>query len=418
MEIKQIEIGKIKPYERNAKKHDSKQIKNVAESIKQFGFVQPIVIDKDYNIIIGHCRFEAAKRLKYSEVPCLYAENLSQDQVDKLRLLDNKLNESDWDMDLLAEDIPGLDFSGFDIDWDLEENDDKEIVEDDIPDLPEEPVSKLGDVYQLGNHRVMCGDSTKIADVKTLLGDVEFADLVVTDPPYNMGYQGAGNTPKEKRKNNKILNDKMSDEDFHKFLRSVYDCYNEAMGDGASIYVFYKELGTGVFMQTMKEAGITFKQELIWVKDHLVLGGSKYQSIYEPCLMGCKGKSIKVWHGGRKQKSVIESIDFMGEDELRQTIKDILAEDDPDVIREKKTLKNDLHPTMKPVRLIAKFIKNSSDKGQNVLDLFGGSGTTLMAAEQTDKNAFLMELDPKYVDVIVKRWEDFTGNKAILLERK
>lgn len=418
MEIKQIEIGKIKPYERNAKKHDSKQIKNVAESIKQFGFVQPIVIDKDYNIIIGHCRFEAAKRLKYSEVPCLYAENLSQDQVDKLRLLDNKLNESDWDMDLLAEDVPGLDFSGFDIDWGLEEEDDKEIVEDDIPDLPEEPVSKLGDVYQLGNHRVMCGDSTKIADVKTLLGDVEFADLVVTDPPYNMGYQGAGNTPKEKRKNNKILNDKMSDEDFHKFLRSVYDCYNEAMGDGASIYVFYKELGTGVFMQAMKEAGITFKQELIWVKDHLVLGGSKYQSIYEPCLMGCKGKSIKVWHGGRKQKSVIESIDFMGEDELRQTIKDILAEDDPDVIREKKTLKNDLHPTMKPVRLIAKFIKNSSDKGQNVLDLFGGSGTTLMAAEQTDRNAFLMELDPKYVDVIVKRWEDFTGEKAILLERK
>ena len=377
MEIKQIEIGKIKPYERNAKKHDSKQIKNVAESIKQFGFVQPIVIDKNYNIIIGHCRFEAAKRLKYSEVPCLYAENLSQDQVDKLRLLDNKLNESDWDMDLLAEDIPGLDFSGFDIDWGLEEEDDKEIVEDDIPDLPEEPVSKLGDVYQLGNHRVMCGDSTKIADVRTLLGDVEFADLVVTDPPYNMGYQGAGNTPKEKRKNNKILNDKMSDEDFHKFLRSVYDCYNKAMGDGASIYVFYKELGTGVFMQAMKEAGITFKQELIWVKDHLVLGGSKYQSIYEPCLMGCKGKSIKVWHGGRKQKSVIESIDFMGEDELRQTIKDILAEDDSDVIREKKTLKNDLHPTMKPVRLIAKFIKNSSDKGQNVLDLFGCSGYSL-----------------------------------------
>lgn len=179
--------------------------------------------------------------------------------------------------------------------------------------------------------------------------------------------------------------------------------------------MFYKELGEGVFITAMRDGGLTYKQELIWVKNQIVLGGSKYQSMYEPFLMGCKGKSIKVWNGARKQRSVIEDVDFMGEDELRSAIKQIMSELDTDIIRENKQVVNDLHPTMKPVRLIAKLIQNSSNLDDVVCDLFGGSGTTMIAAEQTGRSAYLMELDPRFVDVIVDRWEKFTGEKAVLL---
>ena len=290
-------------------------------------------------------------------------------------------------------------------------------MEDTPPEPPEEPKAKYGQIYQIGRHRVMCGDSTKLEDVNKLLAGAK-ADLVVTDPPYNMAYSGSGNAngrSKAERDSLRIMNDNMPEEEFYKFLLAAYNCYVHAMKEGASIYVFYKEMGHGTFMRAMKESGLTYKQELIWVKDHLVLGGSKYQSIYEPCLMGCKGKSIKIWHGGRKQRSVIETIDFMTENELRGVIKDMWESLETDIIRENKQRVNDLHPTMKPVRLIAKFVTNSSDKGMNVLDLFGGSGTTMIAAEQTDRNAYIMELDPKFVDVIVQRWENFTGEKAVLL---
>jgi len=413
MEIINIDIDEIKPYARNAKKHPEKQIKNVMESIKQFGFAQPLVVDSNNVLIIGHCRLMAAKRLNISEVPCVRMDSLTEEQVDKLRLLDNKLNESEWDFDLLSEDLPCLDFSDFDIDWDLPTDTSvDEIIEDTPPDPPEEPTSTYGQIYQLGRHRLMCGDSTKLEDVKALL-DGKKAECVITDPPYNMAYEGAGNT--KDRASKRIMNDKMSNDDFRQFLHSVYSCYYDVMKDGASIYVFYKELGEGVFIKTMGDAGLTFKQELIWVKDHLVLGGSKYQSMYEPCLMGCKGKSIKIWNGRRNQRSVIESIDLMSEDELRDALRQVLSDEEPDILREKKQIVNDLHPTMKPVKLIAKLMRNSSDEDMCVLDLFGGSGTTLIAAEQTNRNAYIMELDPRFVDVIIQRYENFTGEKAVLL---
>ena len=413
MKIEDVEIKDLVPYSKNAKKHDEKQIKNVVESIKQFGFAQPLVVDKNNVLIIGHCRLIAAKRLKLKTVPVLRMEDLNEDQVKKLRLLDNKLNESAWDFDMLSDELDDLDFTDFDLDWELpEEEEELTIVEDTPPEVPEEAKAKYGQIYQIGRHRVMCGDSTKTEDVDLLLDGAKI-DLVVTDPPYNMAYEGAGNTKDRKAK--RIMNDSMPEEEFFKFLLAAYKSYVYAMKDGASIYVFYKEMGHGTFMRAMKESGLTFKQELIWVKDHLVLGGSKYQSIYEPCLMGCKGKSIKIWHGGRKQRSVIETIDFMSEDELRGVIKDMWDSLETDIIRENKQRVNDLHPTMKPVRLIAKFITNSSDKGQNVLDLFGSSGTTMIAAEQTDRNSYIMELDPRFVDVIVQRWENFTGEKAVLI---
>ncbi|MCQ2478981.1 MAG: site-specific DNA-methyltransferase, partial [Clostridia bacterium] len=279
----------------------------------------------------------------------------------------------------------------------------------------DEPLSKRGDIYVLGAHRLMCGDSTSSDDLKKLL-DGNLVELVVTDPPYNMAYEGAGRTPKEKREKNKILNDNMPDDDFETFLTDVYATMHEGMKDGASCYVFYKELGNGVFITTMAAGGLTFKQELIWVKNQIVLGGSKYQNMYEPCLFGCKGKTVASWYGKRKQKSVIEDVDLMNEFELRDAIKELLEEQTPDIIRENKTLKNDLHPTMKPIKLLAKFIKNSSRESDSILDLFGGSGSTLIACEQLKRACYMLELDPKYCDVIVKRWESLTGNKAQLIQ--
>ena len=237
-------------------------------------------------------------------------------------------------------------------------------------------------------------------------------DLVVTDPPYNMNYKGAGNAKKESR-NRKIINDHMSDGKFDKFLDGVYECMNEVMKEGASLYVFYKELGKGAFINALSRSKLNFKQELIWVKNQLVLGGSNYQNIYEPFLYGCKEK-VGTWNGGRKQRNVIESIDLMNEEELRESIRDLLDCEDTDIIRERKQLKNDLHPTMKPIKLLAKLIVNSSIKNEKVLDVFGGSGSTLIACEQLDRICYMMELDPHYCDVIINRWETLTGKKAEL----
>lgn len=408
-------VKDVKPYANNPR-NNKDAVDKVAASLKEFGFRQPIVVDKDMVVIAGHTRLQAAKKLKLKEVPVLIADDLTEEQVRAYRLADNKTAEfAQWDFDKLSEELDGIeDIDMEDFGFDLSEfEEEPEVAEDDFDDtLPEEPVSKPGDIYQLGRHRLMCGDSTALGDVEKLLDGAE-VDLVVTDPPYNMAYEGAGNT--KDRESKRIMNDKMSPEDFRIFLTDIYTNYYAVMKDGASIYVFYKELGEGVFITAMSAGGLTYKQELIWVKDHLVLGGSKYQSQYEPFLMGCKGKKIAVWNGARNQRSVMEAIDLMSEDELRDALKNLLSEQDSDIIREKKQLVNDLHPTMKPVRLIAKLIQNSSNKNDVVLDLFGGSGTTMIAAEQTNRSAYLMELDPRFVDVIVRRYEQFTGRKAELI---
>ena len=411
MNIVNMKIKDIIPYEKNAKKHDKTQIANVAESIKQFGFAQPLVVDKDNVLIIGHCRLLAAKQLKLREVPVVRMDDLTEEQVKQLRLLDNKLNESAWDYELLADEIGELDFEGFDLDWGLPEEV-PEIIEDTPPepDYENEPISKYGDIYILGNHRVMCGDSTKLEDLKILLNG-HTADLLLTDPPYNMNFQGAGNA--KNREGKKILNDNLPDSEFEKFLINVFKAAAEYMKEGCSFYVFYKEMGRGSFLTSILQSGLLFKQELIWVKNQLVLGGSNYQSMYEPCLYGCKGKRVKKWHGGRKQTSVIESIDLMNEEELKKAIRELTEMEETDIIRENKPIKNDLHPTMKPIKLLARFICNSSDKDDAVLDIFGGSGSTMIACEQLGRVSYSMELDPRFVDVIVKRWENFTGKKAV-----
>lgn len=413
-----MNINDLIPYENNPRINDQ-AVDAVASSIKEFGFKVPIIIDKNNVIVAGHTRLKAAKKLGLDDVPVIVADDLTDEQIRAFRLADNKVGElAEWDFSKLEEELSGIDLDmtvfGFD---EGKEGSPSEVKQDDFDVDAElesiiEPTCQLGDIWQLGRHRLLCGDSTSLTDLSLLLNGA-LADCVVTDPPYNMAYEGAGRTPEEKRKTNRILNDNMPAGEFQKFLTDVYTAMFAGMKEGASFYVFYKELGEGVFITALKKSGLTFKQELIWVKSQMVLGGSKYQSLYEPFLFGCKGDRIGEWYGKRKQKSVIESVDQMDEFELRETVRELLDTPDTDVVREKKTIKNDLHPTMKPIKLLAKLIRNSTRKDGTVLDVFGGSGSTLVACEQLDRTCYMMELDPKYCDVILKRWETLTGEKAV-----
>ena len=384
MEIKMIKVEEIKPYEKNPRINDE-AVEYVANSIKEFGFKVPIVVDKNNVIVAGHTRYKASKTLGLDEVPCIVADDLNEEQIKAYRLADNKVSEKAmWDYELLnleLLDIPNIEMSdfGFDLDFNVEEE--KEIIEDEVPEVPEEPKSKLGEIYQLGNHRLMCGDSTKEEDVNKLIGDKgKIIDLLITDPPYNVNYEGG---TKDKLK---IKNDNMENEMFHQFLFDVFTNAYNVLKDGASFYCWYASREVVNFHTAIEESGFTVKQELIWNKSSLVMGRQDYQWKHEPCLYGWKETNSHVWYGDRKQTTVIDW---------------------------EKPSKSDLHPTMKPVGLFDYQIKNSSKAGDNILDLFGGSGTTIMACEQNNRNAYVMEYDPKYVDVIIERWEKFTGKKAV-----
>jgi len=370
------------PYAQNAKVHDKKQVANVANSIKRFGWQQPIVIDDNGVVVIGHCRLMAAKKLKMKEVPVTIASGLTDEEIRELRLADNKTNESDWDFGLLAEDTQDLEFEGFDFDWGLpgEELEPDEIVEDDYDEeLPEEPISKQGDIWQLGRHRLMCGDSTQPDDIDKLMAG-EKADLLLTDPPYNVAYEGGTGMT--------IQNDDMEDAEFRQFLREAFKCADHAMKPGAAFYIWHADSEGYNFRGACHDIGWQVRQCLIWNKNSLVLGRQDYQWKHEPCLYGWKDGASHNWNNDRKQTTVL------------------------DFDRPKK---NDIHPTMKPIALFEYQIHNSCPDGGIVLDSFAGSGTTIMACEQDGRIAYCMELDPKYVDAIINRWEKFTGEKAVLL---
>ena len=383
MEITKRRLADIVPYAANAKKHDKRQINNVAESIKQYGFVQPIVIDRDGVIVIGHCHAMAAKKLGMEEVPCVCVDDLTPEQVNALRLVDNKSNESDWDFDLLADELPGLDLSAFDFDWGLPEDTTDEVTEDEAPEVDEEsePITKLGDIWQLGRHRLMCGDSTSVECVQKLMGGAQ-ADLLLTDPPYGVDYTG------KTKDALKIENDAKSDDEFIAFLQAAFEAANSVMKPGAVFYIWHADSKAYVFRMACQMTGWEVRQVLIWVKNAMVMGRQDYQWKHEPCLYGWKAGAGHLWASDRKQTTVLEF-------------------DRPTANKE--------HPTMKPVALFDYQIKNNTKGGDIVLDLFAGSGTTVAACEQNGRNAYVMEFDPKYCDVIVKRWENLTGKKAVLL---
>ena len=277
MKVEMRRLADIAPYAANAKKHDARQVANVAESIRQYGFVQPVVVDADGVIVIGHCRVLAAEKLGLREVPCVCVEDLTPEQVNALRLVDNKTNESPWDIDLLADELPGLDLERFDFDWGLQAQLNDEAVEDDYdPAPPTVSRSKRGEIYQPGRHRLMCGDSTSLPDVQSLVGGAQ-VDLLLTDPPYNVDYKGAAG---------KMANDHMKSAEFRSFLTAAFSAAAKVMKPGASFYIWHSEVEGYGFRGACMDSGLALHQCLIWVKSQLVLGHSDFQPRHEPCLYG------------------------------------------------------------------------------------------------------------------------------------
>lgn len=389
LKIEYVNINDLKKYHKNAKKHPKEQVKRIANSIKEFGMCDPIGVWGEDNLIIeGHGRLMALKKLGYKEAPIIRLDHLSEEQRKAYTLAHNKSAESEWDFEILAEelnsivDIDMMDF-GFDLSIDEEE---PKVIEDEVPEVPEEPKAKYGDIYQLGNHRLMCGDSTDINDVEKLMNG-EKSHMVFTDPPYLMGFEGnvhGDGTKSHNAKFGAIKNDKMSREDGDKFILDTFNMIKN-FNEGAYYVCFYR-LGLDYIFRALDTLDNRYKALIIWNKGNHTLSNSDYMSKYEPIVYG--------WFNEHN---------FYG-DRSNFDIWDI-----------KRTKKNDLHPTMKPVELVEKAMLNSSKKGDIVLDLFGGSGTTLMVSEQLDRNARIMELDPRYVDAIISRWETMTGDKGVLL---
>lgn len=386
LKIEYVSIEELKPYKNNAKIHTAEQIEQIKKSIKDYGMNDPIGVWKDNTIIEGHGRLEACKQLGYKEVPIIRLENLTDEERKAYTLIHNQTTmNTGFDLELLSSeleditiDLSDYGFEDFKLD-ELEEP--KEIIEDEIPEIEEDNVkTKLGDIYKLGNHILMCGDSTNAEDIKKLLNDNK-VDLLVTDPPYNINYEGK---TKDKLK---IQNDNLSNNEFRDFLIKVFNNANNYIKFGGGFYVWYASCECVNFYNAITQNGdLEIKQQLIWNKNNMCFGRQDYQWKHEPCFYGWKKGATHYFINNRSLTTVL---DF------------------------KKEIKNDLHPTMKPVELIAFQINNSSRENEIVLDLFGGSGTTLIACEQTNRQCRMMEYDPKYVDVIIKRWEAFTGKKAI-----
>lgn len=384
MNVQEIKLKDIKPYEKNPRKNDD-AVPYVAESIKQFGFKVPIVIDKNNIIVAGHTRYKAAKKLGFKSVPCIIADDLTDEQIKAFRLADNKVSEkAEWDFDMLNTELDDI------IDFDMElfgfedalQDDAEEVVEDEFEvELPAEPKSKLGDIYQLGDNRLMCGDSTVLEDVEKLMGGAQ-ADMLLTDPPYNVNYEGK---TKDKLK---IKNDKMGNDNFRQFLIDAFSNADMVMKPGAVFYILHADSEGYNFRGACFDVGWKVRQCLIWNKNSMVMGRQDYQWKHEPCLYGWKDGAGHLWASDRKQTTIINF---------------------------DKPTRNDKHPTMKPIQLFDYQVKNNTKGDDIVLDLFAGSGTTIMACEQNGRRGYCMEYDPKYVDVIIDRWETFTGQKAILI---
>ena len=386
-------VEKLIPYAKNARTHSDEQVAQIAGSIKEFGFNNPVLIDKDNSIIAGHGRVMAARKLGMDKVPVVILDHLTESQRKAYILADNRIAlNSGWDSSMLSVELQDL---KDDIDLSLLGFDPDELDallnpvvetegltdEDAVPEVPVDPKTKLGDIYILGNHRLMCGDSCNIEAVEALTDGL--VDILVTDPPYNVAYEGKTKDALT------IKNDSMGDEQFRQFLRDAFVAADAVMKPGAVFYIWHADSEGYNFRGACHDAGWKVRQCLIWAKDTMVMGRQDYHWKHEPCLYGWKDGAAHLWATDRKQTTIIEC---------------------------KRPKRNDIHPTMKPVELMEYQILNNTKGLDIVLDLFGGSGSTLIACEKTGRKARLMELDPKYCDVIVKRWEDFTGKKAQLSE--
>jgi len=387
--IEQVTIEKLIPYAKNSRTHSDAQVAQIAASIKEFGFVNPVLIDEQDGIIAGHGRVMAARKLGIDEVPCIRLAHLTENQKRAYVIADNKLAlNAGWDEEMLKLEIKDLEAGDFDISllgFDAEEleniMDEPEKTEgltedDEVPEPPAQPVTSLGDIWLLGKHRLMCGDSCSISDMERLCD--QSVDMWLTDPPYNVAYKGGTGLT--------IQNDDMGDKQFRQFLRDAYVTADLVMKPGAVFYIWHADSEGYNFRGAAQDAGWKVRQCLIWKKSSLVMGRQDYHWKHEPCLYGWKEGAGHLWAADRKQTTILEF---------------------------DKPSRNGEHPTMKPVALFEYQMLNNTKGGDIVLDSFGGSGTTMIAAEKNGRVARLMELDPKYCDVIIKRWQEFTGKKAV-----
>lgn len=428
MRIVEKKIDDLKPYEQNPRCNDN-AVEGVAASIREFGFKVPLVIDKDNVIVAGHTRHKAAKLLGLDKVPCIVADDLTPEQIKAFRLADNKVAElATWDTKLEFLELSELDKIGFDMTvygFDPIQNTDRgEIVEDAAPepDTTKPAVTKRGDIWQLGRHRLICGDSTDAETVRKLT-DGAAVDMILTDPPYNVDYSAKNEMLNKADKGNRnaraIENDKMTDANFYAFLLDVYNNLFAAAKEGAAIYICHADMESVNFINAFNAAGFHLAERLIWNKNFMVIGRNDYHWKHEPILYGWKPGAAHYFTDSRSETTVLEdkpNLNKMSKAELRALIKELMEQGPPaTVINMDKPLRNADHPTMKPVKLMAYLIRNSSRPGEIVLDVFGGSGSTLIAAEQTGRTCYTCELDERYCDVIITRWEAFTGKKAVKL---
>ena len=392
-----MKITDIIPYDKNPRLNDG-AVEAVANSIKEFGWRAPIVVDKDMVIICGHTRLKAAIQLGLEEVPVHIADNLTPEQVQAYRIADNRTGEiAEWDYSLLPVELKELQDSDFDLSllgFDADELDkllngeeenvvaEGETDADAVPEVPEVAVSKRGEVYQLGKHRLMCGDSTKPEDVVKLL-DGELADMVFTDPPYGVSYKGVNNPGG--RAWEVIENDDLRGDTLSEFLLAAFKNIKTHLREKRAFYIWYATSNHLQFEHAIIDAGLKSKQVLMWNKG-MILGHSDYHWAFEPCFYGCKADENCIWFGDRCQTTVWD----IKRDNTREYV----------------------HPTQKPTALAIKAMFNSSKPGEIVLDLFGGSGSTLIACEQTNRVNRSMEFDPKYADVIRKRWAEFVHGEG------
>ena len=419
LQIEYLPIEALEQYSNNTRKHGAEDIAQIQKSIQKFGFSDPIGIWSDHNVIVeGHGRLAAAKGLGMKEVPVIRLDHMTDEERRQYGIMHNKTAElSQWDFEMLEKELEYLDMSDFDVDFGAsigsdDFDDPTEVKEVDIPDVTEEPTVQRGQQWKLGDHILMCGDSTNEDDVAKLM-DGELADLCVTDPQYNVDVSNSQGM--------KIENGNMDDASFDDFMDKTFKCMEMALKPGAAFYIWHASRTQRAFENGLNNAGLTVRQQLIWNKNSLVLGRQDYQWKHELCFYGWKDGASHYFIDDRSQTTVIEDekpdIEHMKKDELVQLLKDIYEDKVPTtVINEDKPAYNDLHPTMKPIKLIARQVRNSSRPGEIVLDLFGGSGSTLITCEQLNRKCRMMEYDPHYADVIIKRWEDFTGRKAELIE--
>ena len=430
LKVEYVKLEELIPFELNARTHSKEQVGQIVNSIGEFDFVNPILVGVDNMIIAGHGRLMAAKKAGLETVPIIRLPHLDYNQCMALSLADNKIaDNAGWDEEKIVEILGKLEDAHFNIDIlgfsnkelenyrdEFETNDEELEFENEVPDFVENPVARRGDVWILGDHRLLCGDATSQTDVEKVM-DGEKAQMVFTDPPYNVNYESA-NT-------GKIINDNMSDNEFLTFLIAAFKMIVFSLKPGGAFYICHADSEGLNFRKAVKSVGLLMKQCIIWVKNSFVLGRQVYLWQHEPILYGWKDGAAHYFTDDRTKSTVIDDwkdTDFskMKKIELIEFLNKLKTEQNvsTSIIREDKPKRNPDHPTMKPIRLCARCIQNSCRRNEKVIDLFGGSGSTLIACEQINRSAYLMELDPKFCDVIVRRYiQTFHDSKNIILIR-